>query len=126
MNAIFTIAAGGAIGAVVRYLVVSGIGHVAGPNYPFGTIAVNVLGAILTGFFIELSALVWSPSPEVRAMIVVGFLGSFTTFSAFSLDVYYLFIRGSYAPAALYVIASLVLSVGGLLLGLFVGRVVLT
>jgi len=107
------VAVGGAAGAVARFTVMSGIGHWLGHGFPWGTLAVNVIGSIVLGAVIEVSALVWSPSPEVRAMVVVGLLGAFTTFSTFSMDVYFLINRGMVLPAAGYVAASVVICVFG-------------
>lgn len=106
------VAFGGALGAVARYLVVSQVGHWAGSGFPFGTLAVNVAGSFAMGLIVELSALAWSPSPELRAFLTVGFLGAFTTFSAFSLDAALLYERGELALSAVYIMVSVVLSVG--------------
>jgi CrcB protein len=112
---LFAVALGGAIGAVARYLVVSGIGHVMASGFPWGTLVVNVLGSVAMGALIELSALIWSPSPALRAFLVVGLLGAFTTFSTFALDVVALSGRGQSWAAIAYVAASVALCVFGLL-----------
>ncbi|MDP6953598.1 MAG: fluoride efflux transporter CrcB [Alphaproteobacteria bacterium] len=122
MNTVLAVAAGGAIGAVGRYLVMSGIGHWLGTAFPVGTLVVNVLGSFAMGVLVELGALVWSPSPELRAMLVVGLLGSFTTFSTFSLDVVVLVQRGATLPAMGYIVASVVLCIAGLVLGMSMVR----
>lgn len=100
------VALGGAIGAVGRFVVMSTMGHIAHTGFPWSTLSVNVLGAFALGAVIEISALVWSPSPEIRAMVVVGMLGAFTTFSAFSMDLYYLLNRGAIVNASLYAVGS--------------------
>ena len=115
---LLAVAAGGALGAVGRYLVISAVGQVFGTGFPLGTIVVNVIGSFLLGALTEAMALAWSPSPELRAMIVIGILGAFTTFSTFSLDVALLYERGALGQAALYVGASVVLSIGAFFLGL--------
>ena len=115
---LLAVAAGGALGAVGRYLVVSAVGQVFGTGFPLGTIVVNVVGSFLLGALTEAMALAWSPSPELRAMIAIGVLGAFTTFSAFSLDVALLYERGALGQAALYAGASVVLSIGAFFLGL--------
>jgi fluoride exporter len=117
-----SVAAGGAIGAVGRYLVVSGIGHWFGHGFPWGTFAVNLAGSFVLGALTEIMALQWSPSPEVRALVVVGLLGAFTTFSTFSLDAYYLIDRGRAAAAAFYIGGSVVLCVAGFWFGLALVR----
>ena len=126
MKMILAVAAGGAFGAVARYLVMVGVGRILGPHdFPWGTLTVNVVGSILMGILIEVMALTWSPSQEVRALLVVGVLGAFTTFSTFSLDVAALFERGQTLYVAAYVAGSVVLCVGGLFAGLHLMRVVL-
>jgi len=119
-----SVAFGGALGASLRY----GVGSVAlrlmGPNFPWGTLAVNVMGSLAMGLLVEALALRFSISPELRVMLVTGFLGGFTTFSAFSLDTANLIERNAYGPAAVYVTGSLVLSVGALFAGLAIGRAI--
>lgn len=119
------VALGGAVGAVGRYITVSAVGAMFGTGFPLGTLVVNVLGSLILGAFIELSALVWSPSPELRAMIVVGMLGAFTTFSTFSLDVVSMFTRGDHSMAFGYVLASVVFSIGALWAGMSITRLIL-
>ena len=122
MKLLLSIAAGGAFGAVGRYLLMSRFGHWFGFGFPFGTLAVNIIGALALGSLVEIMALVWSPSPEMRAFLVVGVLGSFTTFSTFSLDVVTLAERGQWLPAGSYVAASVVLSVTAFLGGMALFR----
>lgn len=126
MQMILAVAAGGAFGAVARYLVATGIGRLLGPHdFPWGTLTVNVVGSVLMGVLIELLALVWSPSQELRALLVVGVLGAFTTFSTFSLDVAVLMQRGQTLFVAAYVAGSVLLCVGGLFAAMHVMRTVL-
>ena len=120
------VALGGAIGAVGRYAAISTVGALFGHGMPYGTLFVNVAGSFVLGVFIETSALVWSPSPELRAMIVVGILGAFTTFSTFSLDVVALFTRGDHTQAFIYVIASVVLSIGALWAGMMLTKLIIS
>ncbi len=115
---LLAVAAGGAVGAVGRYLVISAVGHIFGTGFPLGTIVVNVVGSFVLGALIEALARVRSPSPELRAMVVVGVLGAFTTFSTFSMDVVLLYERGALGQAALYIGASVILSIGAFFLGL--------
>jgi CrcB protein len=120
------IAAGGAVGAVARYMVMVGVARLWGSAFPWGTLTVNVVGSFVLGALIEILALVWSPGEGVRALLVVGMLGAFTTFSTFSLDVVTLYERGALAAAASYIIASVVLSVAALFAGLWVVRTALS
>jgi CrcB protein len=120
------IAAGGAVGAVARYVVMVGVARLWGSAFPWGTLTVNVVGSFILGALVEILALVWSPGEGVRALLVVGMLGAFTTFSTFSLDVVTLYERGALAAAAAYIIASVVLSVAALFAGLWVVRTALS
>ncbi|MBC6439798.1 MAG: fluoride efflux transporter CrcB [Rhodospirillales bacterium] len=120
------VAAGGAIGTIARYLAVVGVTALMGHGFPFGTLVVNVLGSFILGALTETLALSWSVSQEVRALLVVGFLGAFTTFSTFSLDVILQLDRGNLMLAAIYIVSSVALSVLALLAGLRLMRLVLT
>ncbi len=111
-------ATGGAIGASARYLLVGRLAHWLGAGFPVGTLAVNAVGSFMLGVLIEVTALVWSPSPELRALLVVGVLGSFTTVSAFSLDVLVLFEPGAPGLAGLYLAASVTLLLAGIYAGM--------
>ncbi len=126
LQMLFFVAAGGALGAIGRYLTVVGVGAVMGHGFPFGTLVVNVLGSFILGGLVETMALKWSFSQEVRALLVVGMLGAFTTFSTFSLDVIVQLERGHLVPAAIYILSSVTLSVLALFAGLRLMRVILT
>ena len=126
LSTILAVAAGGALGATGRHLVSRASVHLLGTSFPWGTAIVNVLGSLAMGMLIELAALKLSMSLEMRAFIFVGLLGGFTTFSTFSLDAVTLFERGEIISAFLYVLGSVVASVSGLFLGLYIIRQVLT
>lgn len=119
------IAAGGAAGAVARYAMMSAVGHWIGTGFPWATLSVNVIGCFVMGALAEAFALAWSASPEIRAFLTVGFLGSFTTFSAFTLDVNLLMAQGRLMPAALYVAASVLLTILAFFAGMAVLRQIL-
>jgi CrcB protein len=122
MKEFLIVACGGAVGAMARYLVFITVGLHLGLAFPFGTLIVNILGSFLLGVLAEGMALVWTVSPQLRLFLVVGFLGAFTTFSTFSLDVATLYERGSFSLLLIYVLASLILSVVGLFSGLYLIR----
>ena len=122
MKALLAVAAGGALGAVARYLVFVAAGHLLGAAFPYGTLIVNVAGSFAMGALAEIMALVWSASTQTRLFLVVGFLGAFTTFSTFSLDFVVLYERGRLLLCALYVGASVVCSVGALFMGMWLFR----
>ncbi|MCZ6721755.1 MAG: fluoride efflux transporter CrcB [Alphaproteobacteria bacterium] len=129
MKTVLAVAFGGAIGALGRYYAVGWaerlLNHWLGPGFPYGTLAVNIIGSFALGVLVESLALAFSIAPELRLLLVVGMLGGFTTFSAFSLDVVLLIERGDSLRAAFYVLGSVGLSVGGLFAGLRVMRWVL-
>ena len=129
MTMLFSIGLGGAAGAMLRFSIGSWVGGWTsgwfGGAMPLGNVVINVLGSFLLGVFIQVSALAWSPSEEMRAFLVIGLLGGFTTFSAFSMEVVLLFERGRIDLAALYALGSVALAIGGLFAGLKLVRAVL-
>lgn len=122
MKIILAIAAGGAFGAVARHFVNNQITHWLGDGFPWGILVANVAGSFAMGVLAESMALFWSPSQELRAFLIVGGLGAFTTFSTFSLQVALLYERGQMMLAAGYIISSVTLAVGGLFAGLALVR----
>lgn len=115
---------GGGTGAALRHLVNMASLKMMGPGFPWGTLTVNILGSFLMGVFVELLALKLSATSDVRLLIATGFLGGFTTFSAFSLDVAVMFERGALTTAGIYIIGSVVLSILGLFAGLSAVRTI--
>ncbi len=105
---------GGGLGSVLRWLVGKWTLAWFGYGFPVGTLAVNVAGSLAIG--IAIGALEGVGQPN-KLFFVTGFLGGFTTFSAFSLDALTLWQRGEALTAALYVIATVVLSLGAAALG---------
>ncbi len=130
MMTVLAVAAGGAIGATGRYFVAGWAERALtvwlGGGFPYGTLAVNVIGSFVLGVLVEAFALALTISPEIRALLVVGVLGGFTTFSAFSFDTILLLERGDFSRAVLNVALAVVLCVGGLFVGLRLMRLVLT
>lgn len=125
MKLVLAIALGGAIGAVGRHYVSVAMTVLVGHGFPWGTLVVNIVGSFLMGVLIETMALTWSPSAEMRALLTVGVLGAFTTFSTFSLDVATLYERGTPLALAVYVAASVAISILALFAGLRLMRLVL-
>lgn len=125
MGAWVAVAVGGALGSVARYATIIGVGKVVGVGFPYGVLLANVLGGFVMGVLVELMALIWSPSDSVRVFWIVGILGGYTTFSSFSLDAWLLIEKGLYGPALLYIAASVILSIGALVAGLTITRMVL-
>ena len=117
--------AGGALGSLARWLVAEWIAAMPwSAGFPYGTLLVNVAGAFGIGIFSELllEGGLWNPGSGIRALIFAGIFGGFTTFSAFSLEAVSLFERGSMGQALGYVTLSVVLSIGGLMVGLMIAR----
>ena len=119
MSQIFWVALGGAAGSVARYSVGVWAARLFGASLPWGTLIVNVLGGLAMG---ALAARLGPAQETLRLALGVGVLGGFTTFSAFSLETVRLIEQGP-ATAALYVAASLILSVGACWAGLTLGRI---
>ena len=115
---IFSVAFGGALGAVARYLLSNYLQATAGNSFPWGTLTVNVLGCAILGFLLTALLNFWSPTQEIRTFLTVGMMGAFTTFSAFSLEVVLMIERAQWILAGTYIIASVVLCVGVLLLSI--------
>jgi CrcB protein len=121
-STIGAIAAGGAIGAVLRHGANFLAVKMLGEGFPWGTLGVNVIGSFVMGFLIAFFAFVWQPPQELKFFLVTGLLGAFTTFSAFSLDVAMLWERGALLTAAAYIGASVVLSIGALFAAMAIVR----
>jgi CrcB protein len=119
---VLIVAVGGAAGSVVRYLATLLTAQWLGTHFPWGTLAVNILGSFLMGLVIALGAHRLQVSNEMRLLFTTGFLGGFTTFSAFSLDFALLFERKDYVLAALYLAGSVGLSILALFAALILVR----
>lgn len=111
------VAAGGAAGAVARYLVSLRVQAWVGTGFPWGTLAVNLIGCVLLGLVMWLTT-GFVATPEGRALVAVGFLGAFTTFSTFGIETVLLLQRGELVRAGGYVMASVVFGVLGAFIGL--------
>jgi CrcB protein len=113
---------GGGLGAALRHGVNLGAARWLGAGFPFGTLIVNVTGSLLMGLIAGYFAFKGDASQNWRMFLTTGILGGYTTFSAFSLDAAVLYERGEVWPAAIYVVASVVLSIAGLFAGLAIAR----
>lgn len=118
MNLVY-VAAGGAIGSVLRFLLQHVVGEAAGKDFPYGTMLVNITGSFAMGALIGWLARATPQNPEdIRLFVAVGVLGGFTTFSSFSLDAITLFEQGRLGAMSAYIFASVICSLLGLLAGL--------
>lgn len=114
----------GAVGAVLRYLITQGVMNALGRGFPFGTLAVNVLGSFLIGI---LFVVFWERAEGgelLRMILVVGLLGSLTTFSAFSLDTWMLLQHGAWLKAGANVLANVAICLTVTWLGILAARTV--
>lgn len=121
LNSALLAAAGGALGSAARYFVGAIAFRLFGPEFPWGTLAVNVIGCLLMGILAGFVILRDAVPADLRIFLMTGVLGGFTTFSAFALDSYFLYERTP-AAAGIYIAASVVLSLAALLAGLFAVR----
>ena len=124
MTATLVVFLGAGIGGALRHGVNLACARACGLAFPWGTLTVNVLGSFAMGLITAwLAFKVEAPwSQHLRLFLTTGILGGFTTFSAFSLDAVLLWERGAALPALGYVAGSVVLSIGGLLLGFVLVR----
>jgi CrcB protein len=119
----FYVFAGGGLGAVARYLVGMQTLRAFGPNWPYGTFTVNIVGGLCMGLLAGFLAHRGGVDQERwRVLLGVGVLGGFTTFSAFSLETALMIERRDYGQAFGYVAASVILAVGALFIGLILAR----
>lgn len=122
MLQILAIAGGGALGALGRFWVSTGVYRILGRDFPWGTLAVNTLGSCLMGLLFALFIERQAAGPEVRAAVLVGFLGAFTTFSTFSLETLALIEEGYLGRAFLNMWASVLVCLLACWVGVLLGR----
>ncbi|MBI3611213.1 MAG: fluoride efflux transporter CrcB [Nitrospirae bacterium] len=112
----------GTLGTFARYGLSGAVQRVCGSAFPYGTLAVNVLGCFLFGLVWSLAEDRLSISGEVRTVILIGFMGAFTTFSSFAFETTQLLRDAQWALAAGNVLAQNVVGIAGLFLGFIAGR----
>jgi len=121
MQTVFWICAAGALGTAARYLIGLWAGRRFGPGFPYGTLAVNLIGCFLIAVLVELGAARgWRDT--TRLAITVGFLGGFTTYSSFNYETMRLAGNGAVGAASLNLILTLVGGLAAGLLGMLVAR----
>jgi CrcB protein len=114
----FVVFVGAGIGGALRHAVYLWMPRLLGTeSFPFDTLAINVVGSFLMGVIAEYFVVRTGLRQHLRLFLTTGILGGFTTFSSFSLDAVHLWQHGKILAAAIYVIASVVLSIGGLMVG---------
>lgn len=123
MQTLLYVGIGGAVGAMARYLVGVQALRTFGSGWPYGTFTVNIVGGMLMGLLAGVLAHRGGLDQERwRLLLGVGVLGGFTTFSAFSLELALMLEKRAFATAAVYALASVVLSTLALFAGLLVAR----
>jgi len=123
MDKLLLVGLGGGAGAMLRYLTGVAAHRALGGGWPWGTLAVNVIGGLAMGLLVDALALRAGEGQEqLRLLLGVGLLGGFTTFSAFSLELGLMLRRQELGEAAAYALGSVVLSVAALFIGMAVAR----
>jgi fluoride exporter len=122
--AVAAVAAGGALGSVLRFIVGTWFLQRVGPGFPWGTFAVNVSGAFAIGVVVELAQTRMGLNPYARVFLATGVLGGYTTFSAFAYETYLLGRDALPVQAAMYGFGSVIAGVAAVLLGIAAARAV--
>jgi fluoride exporter len=122
MSQVMAIAAGGALGSVLRYWLSTWVYALAGRGFPYGTLVVNVLGCLIMGVLFVLLVERMGENTVLRAGLLIGVLGGFTTFSSFSIETFSLIEQGDWMRAMANSVASLVLCLGATWVGVIIAR----
>lgn len=122
MNQFVAIAAGGALGALLRFWVASGVAAWLGKDFPYGTLLINVTGSLAIGILYVLLVERFDINVLWRPFLIIGLLGAFTTFSSFSLETLVLIEAGESLKALLNVLLSVSLCLAATTVGLLLGR----
>ena len=105
----FAVAIGGALGSIARYALSTWIFDVSSHKFPYATLAVNVLGSFVMGILFVIIVEKAALPTEMRSLLMIGFLGAFTTFSTFSLDALSLWQNGHIFMSLVYMLATVIL-----------------
>lgn len=119
---LIAIAAGGALGAVLRFIMTNGVHRVLGRDFPYGTLAVNVLGSFIIGILFVLLVEKLALSVIWRSALMIGVIGGFTTFATFSIETLALIESGALTKAFANILFSVVLCLGATWIGISLGR----
>jgi len=122
MQQVLAIGVGGAVGSVLRYWLSTAVYGAAGRAFPFGTLAVNIIGCLAMGFLFVLFLERLADAGIWRAGVLIGVLGGFTTFSAFSIETFNLIEQGEPVKALANIVVSVLLCVVATWVGVILGR----
>ena len=117
---LLAVTAGGGIGSLVRYLIGTAIMQRFAGRFPLGTFVINITGSFLIGLLMTLFTEKFAPHPNLRLLLVVGFLGGYTTFSSFEYETFQSVRSGGHWLALGYVLSSVILGYAGVWLGVMV------
>ncbi len=106
----------------MRFWVSNGVYTLVGRSFPYGTLAVNLLGSLVMGLLFTLFIERMTVTPEMRGALLIGFLGAFTTFSTFSIETINLLEQADYLKAGLNMVISVIACVAACWVGLLIGR----
>ena len=126
MKVLLAVAIGGAIGAIALFQLSQSFIKSSSGDFIYNILVANIVGCFLMGVCYEFMNLKMNVGVEWRAFFMVGVLGAFTTFSSFALDVFILVERGSYLNASMYILSSVVFSIVGLFMGIYIMRTIIT
>ena len=126
MKVLLAVAIGGAIGAIARFQLSQSFIKSSSGDFIYNILVANIVGCFLMGVCYEFMNLKMNVGVEWRAFFMVGVLGAFTTFSSFALDVFILVERGNFLNASVYILSSVVFSIVGLFVGIYIMRTIIT
>lgn len=116
------IGVGGFLGAILRYGFSGWMHKLLGSQFPYGTLAVNVVGSFLLGMFLYMGENKFVLHPQMRGFIAIGLLGAFTTFSTFSFETVMLLQENMYREVILNIVLNVILALAAVWLGFIVAR----
>jgi fluoride exporter len=122
---LFYVAIGSALGGVSRYLLGGYIQRVLQTEFPAGTLLINVSGSLLIGAILQYAVETSTVTPELRALLTIGFCGGYTTFSTFSYETLALLKDGEWTRAGVYIASSVLLSLVATFVGFVLAREVI-
>jgi CrcB protein len=122
-NDFLVISLGAIVGANARYLMSRYAARLLGPVFPYGTLIINILGSMIVGFFVIWTTERVLADPRWRLLVVVGFCGSFTTFSSYAFETMAYFEQGQWLLLLTNIVSNNLLCLGGALAGMALARV---